>query len=138
MSSINNITILGNLGQDPEVKHLENGAVVANFSVATTESWKDKQGEWQNKTTWHKVVAWKYLAERIDRYFKKGMQVYVQGKIDNRKWIDKDGNDRYITEIIANEAFTTGKREERETAPAPAQQEQAKPVGGDDDSSLPF
>lgn len=101
-SMINKVTLIGHLGSDPEVRHLENGISVAQFSVATNESYKDNMGNWQDKTEWHKVVAWRALAERAQNSLKKGSLVYVDGKVSTRKWQDKDGNDRYTTDIVAN------------------------------------
>lgn len=99
---INKVTLIGNLGRDPEVRRLESGAVVAKFSVATNENYKDKNDEWQTRTEWHDVVVWRNLAERAERDLKKGKMVYVEGKLTHRKYQDKDGNDRYITEVVAN------------------------------------
>ena len=99
---VNKVTLIGNLGRDPEVRHLENGSAVGKFSVATNESYKDKAGEWQTLTEWHEVVVWRSLAERAERDLAKGKLVYVEGKITHRKWQDKEGNDRNSTEIVAN------------------------------------
>jgi len=99
---INKVILIGNLGRDPEVRRLENGAVVAKFSVATNESYKDKAGEWQTQTEWHDVVVWRHLAERAERDLAKGKLVFIEGKLTHRKYQDKDGNDRYTTEVVAN------------------------------------
>ena len=99
---VNRVTLIGNLGRDPEVRRLESGAVVAKFSLATNESYKDKNGEWQTITEWHEIVAWRGLAERAERDLKKGKLVFVEGKLTHRKYQDKEGNDRYITEVVAN------------------------------------
>lgn len=99
---VNRVILIGNLGKDPEVRRLENGAVVAKFSVATNESYKDKSGEWQTLTEWHDIVAWRSLAERAESQLKKGMPVYVEGKLTHRSWEDQDGNKRRTTEIVAN------------------------------------
>jgi single-strand DNA-binding protein len=99
---INKVILIGNLGRDPEVRRLENGAVVAKFSVATNETYKDKNGEFQTQTEWHDVVAWRYLAERAERNLAKGKLVYIEGKLTHRKYQDKEGKDRYITEVVAN------------------------------------
>lgn len=113
MAGVNKVIIVGNLGRDPEIKYTQSNVPVANFSVATSESWKDKQtGEWQEKTEWHRIVAWRHLAERAERYLKKGKQVYIEGKIETRKWQGQDGNDRYTTEIVAREMQLLGRREE--------------------------
>jgi len=111
---INKVTLIGNVGQDPEVRRLESGAVVAKFSVATNENYKDKNGEWQTQTEWHSVVAWRNLAENVERNFKKGKQVYIEGKLTHRKWQDKEGRDRYTTEIVANTLRLLGRRDEAE------------------------
>ena len=104
MSGVNKVIILGNLGQDPETKHLPSGSAVTNISVATSETWKDKDsGEKKEKTEWHRIVAFNRLAEIIGQYLKKGSKVYIEGKLQTRKWQDKDGNDRYSTEIVASE-----------------------------------
>jgi single-strand DNA-binding protein len=99
---INKVFLIGNLGRDPEVRRLESGVAVAKFSLATNENYKDKNGEWQTLTEWHDVVAWRGLAERVERELKKGKLAYVEGKLTHRKYQDKDGNDRYVTEVLAN------------------------------------
>ena len=99
---INKVILIGNLGRDPEIRHLENGNAVGKFPVATNESYRDKNGEWQTITEWHDVVVWRALAERAERMLKKGSLVYVDGKLAHRKYQDKDGIDRYITEVVAN------------------------------------
>ena len=115
MAGVNKVIIIGNLGRDPEIKYTQSNVPVANFSVATTDSWKDKNsGEWQEKTEWHRIVAWRHLAERAERYLKKGKQVYIEGKIETRKWTGQDGNDRYTTEIIAQQLMLLGRRDEGE------------------------
>ena len=104
MSGINKAIILGNLGQDPEVKYMPNGNAVANVTIATSESWKDKNtGEKVEKTEWHRVVFFRRLAEIVGEYLKKGSKVYIEGKLQTRKWQDKDGKDCYTTEIVARE-----------------------------------
>jgi len=101
---INKVILIGNLGQDPEVKYMPNGGAVTNVTIATSESWKDKNtGETQEKTEWHRVVFFRRLAEIAGEYLKKGSKVYIEGKLQTRKWQDQSGNDRYTTEIIANE-----------------------------------
>ena len=99
---VNRVILIGNLGKDPEVKRLENGAVVAKFSVATSENYKDKIGEWNTNTEWHDVVCWRNLAERAESTLKKGVQVYVEGKLTHRTWKDQDGNNRRTTELVSN------------------------------------
>ncbi len=101
---VNKVIILGNLGQDPEVRFMPNGSAVANFTVATSESWKDKQtGEQKEKTEWHRIVMYQRLAEIAGEYIKKGSKVYLEGKLQTRKWTNQQGADQYTTEIIANE-----------------------------------
>jgi single-strand DNA-binding protein len=99
---VNRIILIGNLGRDPEVRRLENGAVVAKFSIATNENYKDKSGEWQQQTEWHDIVLWRTLAERAERDLKKGMAVYLEGKLTHRSWQDQDGNNRKTTEVVGN------------------------------------
>lgn len=113
---LNKVILIGNLGQDPEVRHLESGSTVATFSVATNENYKDKSGEWQTITEWHNIVVWRALAEMVERNYKKGMQIYVEGKLTTRKWQDKEGNDRRTTEIVANTLRILGGRDERSSA----------------------
>lgn len=109
---VNKVTLIGNLGRDPEVRRLENGAVVAKFSVATTENYRDKSGEWQSQTEWHDIVVWRHLAERAETQLKKGAQVYVEGKLTHRSWEDQDGKKRYTTEVLANMFRLLGRRED--------------------------
>ena len=108
---INKVFLIGNLGRDPEVRRLESGVAVAKFPLATNENYKDKNGEWQTLTEWHDVVAWRGLAERIERELKKGKLAYVEGKLTHRKYQDKDGNDRYVTEVLANVVRLLERRE---------------------------
>jgi len=108
---INKVIIVGNLGQDPETRYMPSGAAVTNFTVATNESWKDKQtGEQKDRTEWHRVAMFNRLAEIAAEYLRKGSQVYIEGKLRTRKWQGQDGNDRYTTEIIADEMQMLGGR----------------------------
>jgi single-strand DNA-binding protein len=100
---INKAIIVGNLGADPEIRHTQSGSQVATFNVATTERWRDKEGQQQESTEWHRIVAWQRLAEICGEYLHKGSRVYIEGKIQTRKWQDQNGNDRYTTEITARE-----------------------------------
>ena len=109
---VNKVTLIGRLGADPEVRRLENGAAVAKLNLATNENYRDKNGEWQKLTEWHSVVLWRWLAERAEQYLKKGSLVYIEGKLTTRKWQDKDGNDRYTTEVVANSMKSLDKRED--------------------------
>lgn len=99
---INKVILVGNLGKDPEVRVLESGAKVAKFTMATNENYRDKNNEWQTVTEWHNVILWRYLAESAERQLKKGSLVYIEGKLTHRKYQDKDGIDRYVTEVVAN------------------------------------
>lgn len=107
---INKVILVGNMGNDPEVRYTPSGAAVTTISLATTESWKDKDGNKQEKTEWHRVVFFGRLAEIAGEYLRKGSQVYIEGKLRTNKWQDKDGNDRYTTEILANEMQMLGGR----------------------------
>ena len=103
-SGVNKVILIGNLGRDPEVRYSNAGAAIANVSIATSDSWKDKNtGEPVEKTEWHRVVFYRRLAEIVGEYLKKGSKVYVEGSLQTRKWQDKEGQDRYTTEIVANE-----------------------------------
>ena len=99
---VNRVILVGNLGKDPEIRTLENGAKVAKFSIATNENYKDKSGEWQTQTEWHEVVAWRSLAERAESSLEKGAAIYLEGKLATRTWQDQNGNNRRTTEVIAN------------------------------------
>ena len=110
---INKVIIIGNVGADPETKTTENGTSVTTFNVATSERWKGKDGQMQEKTEWHRVITWKRLAEICGEYLRKGSKVYLEGKLQTRKWQDKDGHERWTTEIIAKEIqFLTPKSSE--------------------------
>ncbi|WP_375435357.1 single-stranded DNA-binding protein [uncultured Hymenobacter sp.] len=110
MAGINKVILVGNLGKDPEVRHLEGGISVANFTLATNEYYKDKQGTRVERTEWHNIAAWRGLAEMAEKYLKKGQQVYIEGKIRTRQYQDKENQTRYITEIIADEITMLGGR----------------------------
>ncbi len=152
---INKVILVGNLGADPETRYTASGSAVTNISLATTDSWRDKAtGENQERTEWHRVVFFNRLAEIAGEYLRKGRQVYVEGRLQTRKWQDQNGQDRYTTEIVANEMQMLGGREEGMGAPAPqssgfrdqrqapAQQPQAvaESQGGGDfqDDDIPF
>lgn len=108
MSSVNKVIIVGNLGDNPKINYSSSGSTITNLSVATTESYKDKQGEKQEKTEWHRVVMYNKLAEIAGEYLKKGSKVYLEGRLQTRKWTNKDGADQYTTEIIVNEMKMLG------------------------------
>lgn len=111
MASVNKVILVGNLGRDPEVRFMPNGEAVCNFSIATTDSWKDKSGAKQERTEWHNIVMYRKLAEIAGEYLKKGRPVYVEGRLQTRKWQTKEGQDRYTTEIIADQMQMLGGRE---------------------------
>jgi single-strand DNA-binding protein len=153
MASVNKVILIGNLGRDPEVRYMPDGGAITNVSIATTENWKDKNGEKQEKTEWHRVAFFGKLAEIAGEYLKKGSQVYVEGRLQTRKWQDKDGNDKYTTEIVADRMQMLGSRQgmggggdreapERESAPRPAgKPAAAKPAGSkfdDFEDDIPF
>lgn len=110
MASVNKVILMGNLGRDPEVRYMPNGEAVCNFSIATTDSWKDKSGAKQEKTEWHNIVMYRKLAEIAGEYLKKGRPVYVEGRLQTRKW-EKDGVTRYTTEIVADQMQMLGGRD---------------------------
>lgn len=110
MASVNKVILVGNLGKDPEVRYMPSGEAIANITVATTDSWKDKQGEKQERTEWHRVSFFGKLAEIVGEYLKKGSQIYVEGRLQTRKWQDKEGQDRYTTEIVADKMQMLGGR----------------------------
>ncbi len=119
--SVNKVILIGNLGKDPEVRHLENGAVVANFPIATSESYTDRTtGERRETTDWHDIVVWRGLAEVVEKYVRKGQKVYIEGKLKKRSWQDKEGNTRYTTEVVADELTMLSRPENQ-----PQQQSQA-------------
>ena len=127
MASVNKVIIVGNLGKDPEVRYLPDGASITGISVATTETWKDKAGEKREKTEWHRISFFGKLAEIAGEYLKKGSQVYVEGRLQTRKWQDKDGNDRYTTEIVGDRMQMLGGRAEGH---ATASEEKSSPASG--------
>jgi len=112
--SVNKVILIGNLGKDPEVRHLENGATVANFPIATSETYTDRNtGQRVENTDWHDIVVWRGLAEVVEKYVKKGTKVYVEGKLKKRSWQDKEGNTRYTTEVVADELTILSSRNEQ-------------------------
>jgi single-strand DNA-binding protein len=148
---INKVILIGNLGNDPDVRYTAGGAAVSKISVATTDSWKDKEsGEQQEKTEWHRVVFFGRLAEIVAEYLKKGSQVYIEGRLQTNKWQDKEGKDRYTTEIVASEMQMLGGRQSSGSfdksppaesgAPAKASKAAAKPAADENfvDDDIPF
>jgi single-strand DNA-binding protein len=120
--SVNKAILVGNVGKDPEVRHLEGGTSVARFTLATSETYKNKSGEQVKNTEWHNIVAWRQLAELAEKYIRKGSQIYVEGKISNRQYDDKDGNKRYISEIVADNIRLLGRKEDATYTPTPGNQ----------------
>jgi single-strand DNA-binding protein len=120
MSGVNKVILIGNLGRDPEVRTIEGGAKVANFSLATTESYKNKDGNRVDQTEWHRIVLWRGLAEIAEKYLRKGNSIFVEGRITTRKYTDKDGIERSITEIVGtNMTMLGGRRDDSGYAPPP-------------------
>ncbi len=150
---VNKVILIGNLGNDPDVRYTASGAAVANISLATAESWRDKEsGEQQERTEWHRVVFFGRLAEIVAEYLKKGSQIYVEGRLQTRKWQDKEGKDRYSTEIVANEMQMLGSRsgggsnqsydqsppDDNTSSGSKPQKTAAKPKDDDFDDDIPF
>lgn len=146
MASVNKVIVVGNLGQAPETRYMPNGDAVTNISVATTESWKDKNtGEKKELTEWHRIVFYRKLAEIAGQYLKKGSQVYVEGRLQTRKWTDKEGVERYTTEVIADTMQMLGSKQggnahqDDDGQPAPRQSAgKAAPNFSDMDDEIPF
>ncbi|UOR04328.1 single-stranded DNA-binding protein [Hymenobacter aerilatus] len=128
MAGINKVILIGNLGKDPEIRHLEGGVSVANFTLATNDYYKDKQGNRVERTEWHNITAWRGLAEMAEKYLKKGQQVYVEGKLRTRQYQDKDNQTRYITEIVADELTMLGGRPQGDDTTPAAEQSAAATV----------
>ncbi len=142
MAGINKVILIGNLGKDPELRYTPSGTAVASFSLATSEKWKDRDGNMQDKTEWHNIVVWGRQAEIAKEYLSKGRQVYIEGRIQTRSWDDKDGNKRYTTEIIAQRLNFLGSRGDQGGggASSPDVPPEAPPPGdlGAEDDDLPF
>ena len=142
--SINKIILIGNLGQDPELRYTSSGVAVASFSMATSESWKDQDGNVQEKTQWHKLVAWRKLAEIVGEYLKKGSKVYVEGRIQYRSYDDKNGVKRDITEIVVDQMLMLDSKGGSQTnassagTATPSVQQPAEESGPDKVDDLPF
>ena len=141
MAGVNKVILVGNLGKDPEVRHLEGGASVANFPLATSESYKDRNtGERVDNTEWHNVTLWRGLAEVAEKWLKKGSSVYIEGKIKTRKWEDKEGNTRYTTEILADNMTMLGGKPQVDANKAPMNAQSSEDNVSESDSAddLPF
>lgn len=138
---INKITLIGRVGGEPETKRLESGAVVTRFSLATSDSYKDKEGNFQESTEWHNIVAWRDLAERAEKSLKKGTLLYVEGKVTYRKYNDKEGVEKTVTDIVANSFRPLEKRESSDKDAQPqttTQPQTSNPAPPNDGSDLPF
>jgi single-strand DNA-binding protein len=139
MASVNKVIVLGNLGRDPEVRSTPSGAQVCNVTIATSRSWKDKNGDKAEETEWHRVVFYDRLAEIAGQYLQKGKPVYVEGRLKTRKWTDKDGVDKYTTEIVAEQMQLLGGREAEAPPPPPIPRQVRTGDSFDDmDDDLPF
>lgn len=134
MASVNKVILIGNLGKDPELKYTPSGAAVTNFSIATTERWKDKEGNSQERTEWHNIVLWNRQAEIAKEYLSKGSPVYIEGRLQHRSYDDKEGNKRYITEVVGDRMQFLGRRESGSAASGQSgqsgSQESYAPAGG--------
>ncbi len=142
MGSVNKVILVGNLGKDPEVRHTQGGSAVATFSIATNESWNNREGQREERTEWHRVVVFGKLADICGQYLKKGKQVYIEGRLQTRSWDDRDGNKRYTTEIVASNMTMLGRPGEgpSDSYAPPIQEEQfsgGAPSGPEDDD-IPF
>ncbi len=143
MAGVNKVILIGNLGKDPEVRHLDNGRAVANFPIATSETYKNKQGERVTNTEWHNIVLWTPLAEIAEKFLKKGGQVYIEGKLTTRSWDDQEGNKRYMTEVVGNNLTLLGSKPDDGGGQnqSSASTTNASPVSSipeDDTDDLPF
>jgi single-strand DNA-binding protein len=142
MAGVNKVILVGNLGKDPEVRHLENGRAVANFSLATSETYKNKQGERVTNTEWHNIVLWSPIAEIAEKFLKKGNQVYIEGKLTSRSWDDQDGNKRYTTEVVGNNLTLLGTKSDGDSGGSSnmsqSSSSEVTSIPQDDSDDLPF
>ncbi len=143
-NGLNKVILIGNLGRDPEVRYTPGGLAVANFSMATSETWTNKEGEKETRTEWHRIVAWGKLGEICGEYLSKGKQIYIEGRIQTREWEDKEGNKRYTTEITASQMLMLGSRESAgESRPSPSSDMETPnlpepPISKTKDDDIPF
>lgn len=142
MGSVNKVILIGNLGRDPEIRHTPSGSAVATFSIATNEAWNNREGQREERTEWHRVVAFGKLADICGQYLKKGKQVYIEGKLQTRAWDDRDGNKRYTTEIVASTMTMLGRAGEgpSESYAPPIEEGRYNggPSSGPEDDDIPF
>jgi single-strand DNA-binding protein len=142
MASLNKVMLIGNLGKDPEVRYTASGTAVAGFSLATSERFKGKNGEWEDRTEWHNITLWGRLAEIAGEYLAKGKTVYIEGRLQTRKWQDKDGRDRYTTEVVGEKMQMLSGKGEGGGRPG-GRQESQEPAGYEEpvfnpDDDIPF
>jgi single-strand DNA-binding protein len=141
MAGLNKVMLIGNLGKDPEVKTLENGAKIATFPLATSETYKDKEGNRQTRTEWHNLVLWRGLADIADSYLHKGSQVFIEGRLSTRKWEDKEGNTRYTTEVIGDNLVLLNRANDQQSGgnyPSSSAGRTVEELGGGPEDDLPF
>jgi single-strand DNA-binding protein len=147
MAGLNKVMLIGNLGKDPEVKTLDNGAKIATFPLATSETYKDKEGNRQTRTEWHNLVLWRGLADIAESYLHKGSQVYIEGRLSTRKWEDKEGNTRYTTEVIGDNLVLLSRANDQQQGgmgastggfSAPVSRPAIEEMGGGPEDDLPF
>ena len=141
MASVNKVILIGNLGRDPELRFTRDGQGVANFTLATNERWRDKEGQNQERTEWHRIVVWGKTAENCAQYLQKGRSCYIEGRIQTREWEDKEGNKRQTTEIVAQNVTFLGGRGEGGGGggrPGGGKQDAPPPEPGPDGSEIPF
>lgn len=141
MAGLNKVMLIGNLGKDPEVKTLENGAKIATFPLATSETYKDKEGNRQTRTEWHNLVLWRGLADIADSYLHKGSQVFIEGRLSTRKWEDKEGNTRYTTEVIGDNLVLLNRANDQQSGgsyPSSSAGRTVEELSGGPDDDLPF
>lgn len=137
MAGINKVILLGNVGKDPEIRTLESGIKVAQFSLATSESYKDKDGNWKEQTEWHNIVAWSYQAEKAEQNLHKGAQVYLEGKIKTRQWADQNNVTRYTTDIVADKFLLLGRKSEGKNFPPLPDENNYNPPNSANNNSQP-
>jgi len=138
MASVNKAILIGNLGKDPEIRYTPSGQAVASFSIATTRKWRDKDGQPQEQTDWHNIVVWGRMAETAKEYLAKGRPVYIEGRIQNRSYDDKEGNKRYISEVVATTMQFLGGRSDQAGGSQASQAAPEQPPDITDDDDLPF
>lgn len=138
MSGVNKVILLGNLGKDPEIQHFDSGVKKAAFSLATTEVYKNKEGNKVEQTEWHNIVLWRDLADLAEKYLRKGSQIYIEGKIRTRSWEDKDSNKRYVTEVIGDKITMVGRKKETNSENTTVETTNNEPIISAPEDDLPF